>query len=88
LAIIKRFPKASEQINSSKRNPTLSYALLELSKVFNGFDTFDIENITTSAILQISNKSFIDSPAKEKAKTYKLSFGLISESDCDISLYG
>ena len=36
----------------------------------------------------ISNKSFIHSPVKEKAKTNKLSFGRISESDGDISVQG
>jgi hypothetical protein len=38
------------------------------------------------ARLMISNKSFINSPGKEKAKTYKLSFGLISESEFDTSV--
>jgi len=33
----------------------------------------------------ISNKSFIHSPGKEKAKTSKLSFGRIGESAGDIS---
>ncbi len=34
-----------------------------------------------SRLLFLSNKSFIHSPVKEKAKTFKLSFGRISESD-------
>jgi len=40
----------------------------------------------TKQMLQISNKCFIHSPAKEKAKIYKMSFGRISESDGDISV--
>ena len=44
--------------------------------------------LKTIAHCKISNKSFINSPVKEKAKTYKLSFGRISESDGDISVQG
>jgi hypothetical protein len=36
----------------------------------------------------ISNKCFIHSPAKQKAKTSKLSFGLINKSDGYISVQG
>jgi hypothetical protein len=48
----------------------------------------DIEIIgkkSTSSIPDISNKSFIHSPGKEKAKTSKLSLGRIGESAGDIS---
>ena len=45
-----------------------------------------IQRIATEPQLPISNKCFINGPAKEKAKTYKLSFGRISESDGDISV--
>jgi hypothetical protein len=37
--------------------------------------------ISMMAMVKISNKSFINSPVKEKAKTFNLSFGRISESD-------
>jgi hypothetical protein len=39
----------------------------------------------TIARFKISNKSFIHSPGKEKAKTSKLSLGRIGESAGDIS---
>ena len=38
--------------------------------------------------VQISNKCFIHSHAKQKAKTSKLSFGLINKSDGYISVQG
>ena len=44
-----------------------------------------VDVIPTLVKLQISNKCFIHSPGKEKAKTSKLSLGRIGESAGDIS---
>jgi hypothetical protein len=47
----------------------------------------DIEIIGKKSAMSkpdISNKCFIHSPAKKKAKTLLLSFGLINKSDSDI----